>query len=377
MKYTKTAKTYEQQADLLISRGMLGDRASIIEHLSAVNYYRLSGYWHPFMDQPTGKFVSGTTFDMIWDRYVFDRQLRLLTLDAIERIEVYLRTRLANVMAMEDADPFAYLGNPSIMPGYGRAQHSDFVAEIIRTYGRSKAEFVTHFSDKYGDTHSALPIWMAVETMTFGMMRQLYGAVSPTVKATIAASLGVHDTVLSSWVEVLNLIRNMSAHHGRLWNRTMGVRPKIPQKDAAWHQPVEIHNDRMFGILTICRYCLKRIAPQSKWQTRLEDLFNASPSIPIHMLGFPADWKSSPMEVLNSNPGRIWNCRYTVERALYVLIHTSDSSIACKGLLFTSIFCEVAHSPFGRKGLSQGYCSTAAFITFNPEYPEATRALCV
>ena len=93
----------------------------------------------------------------------------------------------------------------------------------------------------------------------------------------------------------MNIIRNMAAHHGRLWNRTMGIRPKIPQKDSAWHSPVEIDNDRMFGVLSICRYCLRRIAPQSRWQTRLEDLFNSSPSIPIQKLGFPANWKSSPI----------------------------------------------------------------------------------
>ena len=295
MKYQKKAKTYEEQADLLISRKMQGDRSSIVEKLSAVNYYRLSGYWHPFQDPVTEEFKSGTTFDMIWDRYVFDRQLRLLTLDAIERIEVYLRSGLANALAMEDTDPFAYIANPLVLPCFKRPEHSEFVADVMRNYGRSKADFVTHFSDKYGDSHSALPIWMAVETMTFGMMRQLFAASSSAVKAKLAGTLGVHDKVLASWLEVLNIIRNMSAHHGRLWNRTMGVRPKIPQKDLAWHDPVEIHNDKMFGVLSICRYCLKHIAPQSMWQNRLEDLFRNSSSIPLQNLGFPSNWKLSPI----------------------------------------------------------------------------------
>ncbi len=295
MKYEKTAKTYEEQADLLISRKMAGERSSIIEKLSSVNYYRLSGYWRPFQDPVTGMFQDGTTFDMIWCRYVFDRQLRLLTLDAIERIEVYLRSGLANALAMEDSDPFAYLVNPSVMPCFRRAEHAEFIAEIIRHYGRSKAEFVTHFSDKYGDSHSALPIWMAVETMTFGMMRQLFNAASPTVKSQLAAPLGIHDKVLSSWLDVLIIIRNMAAHHGRLWNRTMGIRPKIPHRDPAWHTPIEIRNDRMFGVLSICRYCLKRIAPQSKWHARVEDLFKSNPTIPIQKLGFPNEWRTSPI----------------------------------------------------------------------------------
>ena len=73
MKYQKMAKTYEERADLLISRKMMGFRSSIMGKLSTVNYYRLSGHWHPFQDQTTGDFRHGTTFDMIWDRYVFDR----------------------------------------------------------------------------------------------------------------------------------------------------------------------------------------------------------------------------------------------------------------------------------------------------------------
>ena len=73
----------------------------------------------------------------------------------------------------------------------------------------------------------------------------------------------VHDKVLCSWIEVLNIIRNMAAHHGRLWNRTMGIRPKIPQKDSAWHSPVEID----FLMIQVISHCVcKRGAKFAFWR---------------------------------------------------------------------------------------------------------------
>ena len=113
MKYTKSPLTLEQQADLLLSRGMLGDRALMIDRLAVVNYYRLSGYWHPFRKQGDDAFRPGTTFEAVWDRYVFDRHLRLLVMDAIERIEVAVRTQLAYSLAHRQGDPFAYATDPT------------------------------------------------------------------------------------------------------------------------------------------------------------------------------------------------------------------------------------------------------------------------
>jgi len=66
----KSFKTYEEQVDLLIGRGMcVADRERAIEKLRRVNYYRLSGYWYPFrMRKPGGdgrsdRFLPGSTFD--------------------------------------------------------------------------------------------------------------------------------------------------------------------------------------------------------------------------------------------------------------------------------------------------------------------------
>ena len=106
--YKKPWLTFEEQADLLIvERGLVADRDDLIAHLANVGYYRLSGYWFIFKRKPEAdkegekdeRFVEGTTFDQIWKLYTFDRQFRLIVLDAIERVEVYFRTQLAYELA--------------------------------------------------------------------------------------------------------------------------------------------------------------------------------------------------------------------------------------------------------------------------------------
>lgn len=222
-----------KQADNLIAKGMSGDRDEMASRLAVVSAHRLAEYWEPFIGAD-GRFAVGTAFDLVWSRYAFDRRLRLLLFDAIERIEICLKSQL-----------MIHLGNCE-----------------------------------------------NVSKMTFGAMRRCFETASAKeVKTPIAALFGVHHVVLSSWLESLLLLRNVVAHHGRVWNRQIGAQPKIPKKDAAWHTPVEVSGDRVFVLLTICRYCLRQIAPQSAWQKRLEKIFADYPEVPLSSMGFPADWQ--------------------------------------------------------------------------------------
>lgn len=295
MKYAKPALSFEQQADQLIGRGMAGDRAVIISRLASVNYYRLSGYWFPFRNADD-TFKDGTTFDGVWDRYVFDRRLRLHVMDAIERIEVAVRSQLAYHHAHEHG-PFGYASDPASMPKLTTQLHADFVLRIEEEVRRSKEVFVKHFRDKYGKDHAHLPIWMAAETMTFGSVLSLFKGSSHRIKQAVSSLFGMPDRVFDSWLMALNTIRNICAHHGRLWNRELGVKPVIPLATGYpdWHTPVVVQNNRMFGVLTICRYCLSRIAPQSHWADRFRVLLAEFTRIPIRSMGFPIDWEKCPI----------------------------------------------------------------------------------
>lgn len=295
MKYEKPPLSYEAQADLLIQRGMGGDRDLMISRLAAVNYYRLSGYWYPFRKNDD-TFHEGTTFERVWCRYAFDRRLRLLVMDAIERLEVAVRSQLAYRHAHAHG-AFAYVANPLALPKFGREEHRVFCEKVQEEISRSKDAFVAHFRGKYGDAHSDLPVWMAIEVLSFGTVLSFYRGCSHQIKQAVASMFGMPFVVFDSWLLTLSAIRNACAHHGRLWNREFGVKPIIPRIGdyPDWHTPVKVDNRRIFAVLTICAHGLHCVAPQSQWAHRLQALFAEFPAIPTADMGFPKNWTECPI----------------------------------------------------------------------------------
>jgi len=292
MEYVKPALTYEQQAAQLMGRGLVCDADELIARLRSVSYFRLSGYWFPFRADGDS-FVEGTTLATVWRRYTFDRHLRLLVLDAIERIEVCVRTELVYQLAHRQG-PFGYQ-EAANLPRLKPDEHAEFLQQLTSEYLRSRERFIEHFRETYGDVHALPPYWMITELMAFGTLQRLYRGSPSHVKRTIAERFGVSSVVMDSWLSTLSTIRNICAHHSRLWNRELGHRPKIPQKDARWHDPVEVRGNRVFGVLTILKYLLDDVAPQSRWPGRLSDLHQHYPEVPRTQMGYPDNWSDCPI----------------------------------------------------------------------------------
>lgn len=227
MKYEKPTLSFDEQADLLIKRGLIVEKPLLIERLKSVNYYRFSGYLYPYR-QADETFKAGTTFEQVWRHYVFDRRLRLTILDAIERVEVSVKTQFIYQYANKN-DAFAYM-NSSSFPNLKPEKHKELIGKIMTEADRSKEAFVLHFKEKYGDSHSNLPLWMVGEIMPFGCILTMFKGSSNVVRNKIAAYYGVPADVLESWLITINVIRNICAHHSRLWNRVLGVKPRIPKR---------------------------------------------------------------------------------------------------------------------------------------------------
>jgi abortive infection bacteriophage resistance protein len=292
MKYDKPPLSFEEQADRMIQRGLIADRSLLVERLKQVNYYRLSGYLFPYR-QPDDRFKPGTTFEKAWRHYAFDRRLRILVMDAVERVEVGIRTQLIYNLSHQFG-PFGYCDFGSF-PKLEKKQYDKWIKELREEAERNREIFVEHFRDRYGDKHKDLPLWMIGEIMSFGKILTIFNGCADSVRRSIAREYGVEDLILKSWLGALNVIRNVCAHHGRLWNRELGYKPYIPreQKYPQWHIPVKIPQNRIFGILTILRYLLKIIAPQSRWESRLLALLEEYPEISRWSMGFPDNWKDS------------------------------------------------------------------------------------
>ncbi len=285
MHYTKPALTFVQQLQLLEDRGLtVNDPPRALRWLSKISYYRLSAYFLPFK---TGQnFTPGTEFDQIAGLYIFDRKLRLLVLDAIERVEIAIRTSLT----YEIGHAYGAFGHADPVNFAPTMRHVDFMAELANEEGRARETFATHFRRKYTlETH--LPVWMATELLSFGTISMLYRELRPSLKQRIAGDFLVDDHFLGSWLHSLSYIRNVCAHHKRLWNRQLAVRPSIPTRNRNWPHQIP-DTSRVYSCIAILRHMLKVVAPNCQWRARLFALLDAHPNVSLVAMGFPPNWRA-------------------------------------------------------------------------------------
>jgi abortive infection bacteriophage resistance protein len=313
MRYSEDALTVDEQIGLLLGKGLAADKDSLRYSLNNVSYHRLSGYWHSFREFSPGAhdwaFRKGTDFATVWDRYVFDRQLRLLVFDAIERVEVAIRNDLILELAVRQG-PFGYLDpqnlpNIDSMDNKGNAvyNHAMLLAHARQLYRRELKngnKVIQQYDSQYSDHNSEyLPYWMLMEIMEFGTLARIFWGAPKDAKRSIALKYGLKSPdVLSSWMGYLRSTRNACGHHCRFWNHRYPVKPALPNaKSPEWHTPVDIEpvKDRAFGTLTILKYLLGYIAPQSGWADRLEALFASHPRIDRGLLGYPENWRECPI----------------------------------------------------------------------------------
>ena len=272
---------------------MLGSPGFIKPKLESVSYYRLSGYWHPFRDLPGDNFKPNTQFQQVWDQYVFDRRLRLLVMDAIERFEIAIR----GLVAFEHSKvygPFGYATDSASLPTLVGGPRLTFFDNLSKELCRSQETFVDHYKQKYF-SEPYFPIWMATEVMSFGLVSRLFRDSPKPIRNAVAIKFGVNEDVLGSWCLTLNTVRNICAHHGRFWNRPLKPTPKLPRRHSSpkWDSPVQIPRGTAFTVLTICKHCLDVLSPGHKWGDRVKTLIANSTTIPIARMGFPPNWQQS------------------------------------------------------------------------------------
>jgi len=312
--YTKPHLSFSEQVDLLTQRGLsIGDRAGAAHLLGVIGYYRLSGYWYPYRRPLHGRagrddrFVDGATFERVVRLYDMDRRLKLMVLDAIERVEVALRVKIGYTLGRRGA--YAHL-HPQNLDGqftrsHGSQQRSTYdgwLQKILTAQARSSEDFVVHFQDKYG---GRLPVWVLTEIMDFGSMTYLYQGLKSADRNEIARTLDILDArgtgnggALSNWMRVLNYVRNVCAHHSRLWNRNLvnQIAPRhlatIPSLAYLSQQRGDAHF-RIYSTLCILAFLLSRIEPGSEWSVPVQRMLTEE--LPgcgrgLQELGFPADW---------------------------------------------------------------------------------------
>jgi abortive infection bacteriophage resistance protein len=286
--YTKPSKTYAEQVEILRSRGMIIDDVLKAElALRHLNYYRLCGYWLPFeQDHATHTFKLGTRFEHVIELYNFDRRLRLLVMDAIERIEVSVRGQWAHIVAQRHG-PHAHL-DPAFAED--KALWDKNLADLQKEVKRSDNEnFIRHYQQRYQEPLP--PIWVVCEVMSLGLLSKWYRNIqSLNTKAAIAGQYHVHSINFSSWLHHLTIIRNLCAHHSRLWDREFRTRPKI-NKPAILSSAHVRNSPKLYNTLLMLLYLMDVIEPGHDWRGRLQGLLGESTGVPLKAMGFPENWQ--------------------------------------------------------------------------------------
>ena len=314
--YDKPHLTLVQQVERLRQRGMaIPDDRAALRCLNTIGYYRLSGYYYTYrrFDRVSGRrtdhFAPGTTFDQVLALYEFDRRLKLLVLDAVERIEIMIRVRVGHTLG--ERGTFAHLDESCLDGKFTRAStsagmtaHETWLRRVKDGQARSQEDFVRHFRETY---EGQLPVWVVTEILDFGSLSSLYAGMMRRDRDAIAVSLGIHDVAgggngraLANWLQAINFVRNTCAHHSRLWNRNMTVQigPKAlrPIKDLKHvADRSTASTDRIYATLCVVSYLLERAGGASRWRQSIRRLIPAGLAESrrsTYEMGIPPTWES-------------------------------------------------------------------------------------
>lgn len=292
MQYRKDPITISEQLEKLQKRGLIiNDTVKAAHYLSNISYYRLRAYTYPFQDNEADNqpFVKKIQFEEIINLYVFDRQLRLLIFNAIEKIEVAFRTQIIYQFSLENG-AFWHV-NPALFNN--PIQFANEIAKLQQEINRSKETFIKHYHETYSDP-KVPPCWMALEVSSLGLLSKIFSNLKENkCKDAIAKHFGLKNVgVLENWMRCISLLRNLCAHHSRIWNRRM-TKLAIPKKPFfEFIENKNILEYKLYAYVCTIQYILNIISPEHSFKRNLIQLMSNCPLAQEKEMGFPTDWKN-------------------------------------------------------------------------------------
>ena len=260
--------------------------------LENISYYRLSGYWYPLLaDKKNHIFKPDADFETAFRLYKFDCELRKLIISELEKIEIAVRTQMAYVLSTSN-NPF-WVENATLFANPQLYQST--IDKIREEFDRSDEEFIIAFKSKY--SNPLPPSFMLLEITSFGTLSRLYDNLKPgKPRKEIAKRFGLPDKVFASWLHSFVYIRNVCAHHARIWNRWLRIQPLFPKNAAKiWISNKQVGNNRLFYALSMIIYLLNIVNPNHKFKQKLENLFRRYPNVDTKAMGFPANWHTESL----------------------------------------------------------------------------------
>lgn len=293
MNYSKPPESISSQIDKLKSRGLtFGDEDFAAHCFSCISYYRLRAYTHPFQDNfdSNHPFTRSISFEEILELYFFDRKLRCLVFGALEHIEIALRTQIIHQWALTHGSHWQLQQALFRDPVRYKVLMESLTAEIER----STETFIGHYKAKYSNPAEP-PSWMSLEVSSFSLLSRIFQNLKkgPEKKA-VTAHFGLNDvSLLENWMLCFSHVRNICAHHGRLWNRRLTAHVYFPTnpKDP-FIRNKQILPYKMYAVLSCMHYMLRRIGVGDDFRNGLRELVSSCPLRQEKEMGFPKNWRT-------------------------------------------------------------------------------------
>lgn len=293
--YNKQCTLPADLIPLLKSRGLIiDDESQAVNYLTNIGYFRLSAYLRPLLQEPKQDHIykPDATVEKAMNMYRFDRKLRLMLFNEIEKIEVAIRSVMVNTVSKATGTVF-WMTDAQYF--HNQLHYGSTLALINNELSRTKEDFILHFRSKYTETYP--PAWMIGEILPLGVLCNIYrNLASLRLKKQIANYFGLTVPAFDSWVEVLAKLRNLCGHHSRIWNRESGLIPaNIVNPAHPWIDASKTDFKRVYCRICMVKYFLFTVSPYNSFTQKITNLIAAFPTVDSGAMGFPADWKTEPI----------------------------------------------------------------------------------
>lgn len=299
--YRERALSIDEIIDMLERQGLtVEDRDRAHHVLENVSYSRLRSYLVPLMtNRYSHQFKPGTTFEMSYALYGFDRRLRELVFHEMEKIEISIRTHIA--YASNGSEGGYWFTNPEHFRN--KSSHGYLLRKIKSDVEHSDNDAIVEFRQKYSNEFP--PCWLTLEATSMGTLSVIYEEMEAgEIKSRIASYYGLDVVTFNSWLKHMVYIRNYCAHHNRLWNKHLTHRAVLPALDrrgcvvGPGRKLFANVDEKSVGTvyLTLCiiKFLQNTVKPENTFARRVRSLIDNFPVIDPSLMGFPAGWKEDP-----------------------------------------------------------------------------------
>lgn len=284
------------------------DHLKAAHYLARIGEQRLLAYTQPFREGygTTGRFKPRIGFQQIHGLYKFDRWLRLLMLDGLERVEISLKSDLQHELISKYGDDwplkasFVIDCSRDVQPG-GQARVASMMSSIKGNIcrDRTKKERKLDQDEVVRRRLSRNPT-IAFSAITFGNISKLIEHVPEEIRSSIAARYQLSGDELKGLLDPLTTIRNISAHHEQLWNiyllnKTITL-PAQYQEVLRGYRPNPDYQKKIYGACLAVYYIVRQIARNTKWHERLDVTLElgSRATRPLNLsrlMAFPSEWR--------------------------------------------------------------------------------------